>query len=912
MRLNRIAIIAGWGLMALVFAGLSEAEEAVPRRALAFDGKSGHVSASLSAPLDGDLTLEAWICNTAPPEFQERIVALGGKQGALQLCRNSGRYLIDNSGGPLRGVAGPPGCNDGRWHHVVVKRYERTTYALHVDGIYIDECKGTTPTYTAIHLGLAPGQPRFKGLIGEVRLYDRCLTNVEVTRNYTEAKGIVTDGLVGWWKLDGDVKDSVGGNHGEGTGALNWVPGRGKALFDRPRIRARFFPEPARMSVEVDARQMGPFPPDASWEIVLRNSVGAVVKKQRVAPMPAGREGAVFLTIEAPVPGEHEVAVRVLGSQEKQIGKSALVKVAVSKRPAWTKRAKVLNNLVMELLNVGEHIASGNRRYTFLNPRDGWVFFSATAADSLRRGDRVEIRVNALPEASPLIVQETGAERTHEAMRYLPAGEHALNVSVNGQASLNSLVVRAVPEIIFGEFGDRPRIRQYGLYDLAFLKRIGMLRNVNTIQGCANFENKAPPFCHEWQKQGGRWIGERTKGTEKTAAAAAEFWMHPITVTQPFIDGLLIDEFMQFKPMQTEAAKMMLADKRFEGKLFYPYVCSPVPRRGGEEGIRLFRLVMDSGNRVAWERYLQEQPDEADAWNMLNTCVRRQLQMYWLKPFPDAPKHVVMVFGNYLSGPPESLNVHPTVDYKVWMDMQYHLVANDPLFFGLYGLMEYGLSCADEEHIRWAARLYRHYAIEGRTEMLSPQYGFRYRLTHVRNPDFDKGLDGWTLKSAGQGSIGVRKFNEYSRLQGRYPTTTQGDRFLWMKRSADGANAVSQEITGLVPGRLYSLKMFTGDYGDLVAGASEKKTHAVSIGIDNAEFISPKCFQTEVCNPWYTIGTFTPQQPFWVNFHGRVFRPKGNSAKLTISDWLSAKDPGGPIGQEIICNFLELQPHLEE
>ncbi len=49
-----------------------------------------------------------------------------------------------------------------------------------------------------------------------------------------------------------------------------------------------------------------------------------------------------------------------------------------------------------------------------------------------------------------------------------------------------------------------------------------------------------------------------------------------------------------------------------------------------------------------------------------------------------------------------------------------------------------------------------------------------------------------------------------------------------------------------------------------------------------------------------------------MNYHWRVFRAKSATARLTVSDWKSAAEAGGPIGQELIFNFLELQPYLSE
>ncbi len=39
--------------------------------------------------------------------------------------------------------------------------------------------------------------------------------------------------------------------------------------------------------------------------------------------------------------------------------------------------------------------------------------------------------------------------------------------------------------------------------------------------------------------------------------------------------------------------------------------------------------------------------------------------------------------------------------------------------------------------------------------------------------------------------------------------------------------------------------------------------------------------------------------------------PMGN-ATLTVSDWATDTQPGGPLGQELIYNFIEVQPYLED
>ena len=49
-----------------------------------------------------------------------------------------------------------------------------------------------------------------------------------------------------------------------------------------------------------------------------------------------------------------------------------------------------------------------------------------------------------------------------------------------------------------------------------------------------------------------------------------------------------------------------------------------------------------------------------------------------------------------------------------------------------------------------------------------------------------------------------------------------------------------------------------------------------------------------------------------MNYHWRVFRAKGATAKLTVTDWQDDKQPGGPIGQELMFNSIEIQPYIED
>ena len=103
-----------------------------------------------------------------------------------------------------------------------------------------------------------------------------------------------------------------------------------------------------------------------------------------------------------------------------------------------------------------------------------------------------------------------------------------------------------------------------------------------------------------------------------------------------------------------------------------------------------------------------------------------------------------------------------------------------------------------------------------------------------------------------------------------------------MKRSAQGPNVVSQTIRRLAPGRLYSLKLLGSDYGDLVGGQSREQQNALSIGIGNVEVVDEPSKSFEFTYPHSygrTLGAFTPQHQYGVNYHRRIFRARGPSAR---------------------------------
>jgi len=141
--------------------------------------------------------------------------------------------------------------------------------------------------------------------------------------------------------------------------------------------------------------------------------------------------------------------------------------------------------------------------------------------------------------------------------------------------------------------------------------------------------------------------------------------------------------------------------------------------------------------------------------------------------------------------------------------------------------------------------------------------------------------------------------HQLGRIQGRYEAGQQGDAILVTRRSGKAPNLFSQEIRNLESGRLYSFRMFSADHKDL----SNRAQHALRIDFDNAELVPEKCFTHVAANP---------RRKAFLNWHVRIFRAQGKTATLRVSDWAGDKAPGGLIGQELMYNFIKVQPYWQE
>ena len=555
-----------------------------------------------------------------------------------------------------------------------------------------------------------------------------------------------------------------------------------------------------------------------------------------------------------------------------------------------------LNNFATELVAVD---VSGHREETFILPRKGWVFLSCTAM--IPSNGRVRIGLDPHGTNDAILDMAASGPSVRETMRLLEKGSHTLAIACENASA--QIVVRSIPEMIFSRMGYHPHIRPYGPYDWAFLEKNGILDHITTLS--VNAGAAIPDEVRQgWMDRGRRWIGYiNAPGLRNPEDAPKSYgtWSQALK-NGPHLSALISDEFYPRVEAQftfwTDALQRMRKEGILNERKFYAYVAGDM---WAHKHTRDFaQLLMDGDDRLVWEVYLLEKTTEAEARQYLERqFIQRMLA--WQRVQPGVENHMIIAL-SVLSSPPALLqNTNPGVDFKVWMDMQVQALATHPVFAGIQGLMWWTSGYATEETVRWEAKLFRHYCIEGNTERLSSD---PYELPHLINPDFALGRHGWEIQAAEQDSVQVRSHERYGEMAGRRWSTREGelpgDTFLWMRRSSQGPNTCAQEIRALEPGRLYSLKMLVGDYRDLVENRSGEGPLGLRIDIQGAEEDRARGFD-------FQFRTRQLRDDYHLTYIWRIFRATAPTAKLVLSDAV----PDAPSGRELAINFIELQPYLE-
>lgn len=565
--------------------------------------------------------------------------------------------------------------------------------------------------------------------------------------------------------------------------------------------------------------------------------------------------------------------------------------------PELENAPRVLNNLVVELL---DSQCSSTASTIFRSLRDGWIYVAVSRPQIMTTAGSVIIDNAEYP-----LRQVAGYLET---MRYLPKGWHSIRLS--NELGMAKLTVRAVPELFYNMYGVDPLVPETAHYSWDWLRK-HILVHYNSVIGI-QYAEKQSKEIEEWVGIGGRWFTEcGVAWEENTGKGVFKYWSNQPGMMHPLLNGMWINEFwaddkyQKKYPVWRDALRRIAKDPHLDSRQVYAYTGMLYDHRYDP----LLKIIAENGYYIGPEWYLTEQPSEEQLSVHINLGRLRDNRTRLDDAWPDLASNRVIVLA-LLSQPEESCDIRPDVNYNVFLDMQFQIIANDPAFTGTRGLQGYYSRYAGEEQSRVFARLIRHYAIEGHKDRLLKD---PYLLTHLRNPDFVNGTSGWLLSAAENDSIRPCKVGGFGWLQGRFDRSGIGDGALVTKRSKDKPNVFTQEMISLEPGRAYSLRFFTGNYQNYLAGKSLDYKHSVSVSIDNADLVPEKCFQARIKSSYgHTYKSFDASNPYRLNYYQFVFRPRGEKALLEFSDWVSRTAPGGPEGEELMWNFIQVQPYFVE
>ena len=865
--------------------------------ALELDGTDGHVDCGADPGLDlGEAgTIMLWLLPRAPRqggivswsagsgEADQRLVVslntwresgFAGEQvcQALGTYFANGEHFAEQFRTPEHKPWFPPA---GQWVFWAVT-FDGRAVNYYRDGVAVETRFQTLAPDTgdaALWLGRCVGLggpgDYYKGLLADVRIYRGALSHQEVYLRYME---------------------SAAGR------------GRETSHFGSVAIRTVVSPEAGTVFADLDYRGLAPMAGRPALAATLVDGKGKVAAAAKVRMAPAWGHAEAVLDVSGLPAGGYTLRV------EPDEGRAASEPVEWPGRAKGWESVRVLNNFCWELLD--ERPATRRSEYSFTNPRRGWVWFRTESEGGLT------LRA---PGAVPEVVNDPGKGGRQEVMRWMEAGRHRIVPS--GPGTLHRLTVRSVPILLFWHY---PHIGPGTGDDGAYLDRhvLGPCNLIHTHFGGPGSDTAR--FLEEWVDQRGLFALEGlyllqevhdTFEDETAEQRITEFLTGNAGMGEARYRGVIIDEFSPGDDVQmfnrsyydewTRACAAVLDDPRYAGRFIMPAMGYNM--YDFDKSAAFLTGLIEHGSYVIEEHYLNECDTEEQAWRSIHE-IGAGLEPRRQRASPGYTRGAIKLL-SYLQR--EIWN--PACNFRVFLDMQFEHHATRPEFFGVGGIGAYSsYNCNNEEYVRWVSALMRHYAIEGGTDRLSSE---PYEVEQIRNPDFLAGTEGWTLQPAEEGSMEVRSLEGYGLTQERRPHRSHTEMpFLWTRRSASGPNRFSQEIRNLESGELYLARLWVGDYAELLAGESRDEPRAVDLRVEGAEawddWYRSQAWEGDEFTFASYLPPFTADNRYHFRVHQRVFRAQGPTARLVVEDWKSGSQPGGPVGQELMFNMIDVHPYF--
>ena len=552
---------------------------------------------------------------------------------------------------------------------------------------------------------------------------------------------------------------------------------------------------------------------------------------------------------------------------------------------------KPLNTLVSELLNQPVNTALEEQTLTFDTPRDGWIFMALVASSPVASDLKVTL------DAQDMVITAT-TDRL-EAFRQVEMGTHRITVS-GGNPGMR-LVVRSIPEIFNYPPCRNSFVKENGLYDWAFMKK-HILYAVTTLNG-GSLPGEA---LAEAKARGLLWLANfNVAPADDPTDIRARMENHP-GMTHPQYDGFTSDELFFGRTTiinYTQALQELLNP---EDRLIYTWIVGKPSIPSLHTDFMSTCLNASNGRgRLLFEAYCHPQADEKTANAYLDNMIGETMRRFNTF-FPNAAAGTGIIFGNFNQIPIISLEHNPDVDYKYFLDMQVNRIANRPEFKDLATVGYWGTYYGDEELVRWSFKLMRHYAVEGRKDMLSDHYDFTYAPGFLKNGDFVDGLNGWSLMPTINSAIRAETLPGYGKKsQGRWGGGSAGDTVCVMTRQVASTNRISQTARGLTIGKAYCLQFVTADYTDVTEKKYNPRRYGIDVEINGVKPIANKSFVHIDSRKQKIHSHIDNEDTGKINLHRIIFRAVSTEQTIVFNDAKALP------GEALCINFIQLKPYLE-
>ena len=159
----------------------------VNTHSVAFDGSGGYVSVADNASMDpaSQISISFWMNpSTVTNGYQHIVFKQGPVVTSYGVWLNGNHVYMEDNDNSVRGMNSNAAVTAGAWHYITVT-YDGTTQKLYIDGV-LDNSQsipGITLTYTnsPVKIGNGDYNNPFAGYVDDLRIYDRALTQSEVT-----------------------------------------------------------------------------------------------------------------------------------------------------------------------------------------------------------------------------------------------------------------------------------------------------------------------------------------------------------------------------------------------------------------------------------------------------------------------------------------------------------------------------------------------------------------------------------------------------------------------------------------------------------------------------------------------------------------------------------------------------------